>query len=204
MKAVNIVGSIFGRLTVVERSENNKFKARWLCRCECGKRKVVDGTLLRSGHTQSCGCLAIERRTKHGGTAGYVYSKEYTAWKHMVSRCTSVKDPAWSDYGGRGITVCEPWRSFATFLKDMGNAPSPDMSLDRIDNDVGYGPSNCRWATRGQQAANKRGSVVVNIDGFKECLAHACRRYGTAVGTAKARIRRGWTERRAITEAPQK
>lgn len=125
---------------------------------------------------------------------------EYRTWAQMIHRCGNPRCAHYHNYGGRGISVCARWReSFLTFLADMGPRPSPDMSLDRIDNDGNYEPSNCRWATRAQQNRNHRGNRFVDVDGFPELLVDACARHGLNIGTVRNRMsRRGLSAGEAI------
>ena len=154
-------GSVFGRLTVV-RPAGLKLYGGWNrtffeCRCECGKIVQVLGSVLVSRHTNSCGCLLRETRAVNAKTHGMTNSPEYTAWKAMRARCGNPNNPAYSTYGGRGISVCEEWRdSFEAFYASMGPKPSNKHSLDRIDPNGDYTPANCQWATWDIQATNKR------------------------------------------------
>lgn len=147
-KFKDLTGQRFGRL-VAQRPERH---GRYRCRCDCGGELIVSRGALATGATKSCGCLrrelAAARRTTHGQT----YSPTWWSWAGMHARCRNSKR---KNYGGRGITVCERWRSFQNFFDDMGERP-PGMTLDRKDNDKGYEPSNCRWATPLEQAANQR------------------------------------------------
>lgn len=159
------IGEIFTRWTVIADVSVPGERRRYLCRCECGKERDVDGPSLRIGASQSCGCLtgeaATARRTTHGDTSradGKGLPPEYIAWTSMKNRCTNEKTKCYEDYGGRGIRVCDLWmRSYEDFLAHVGRRPSPEYSLDRYpDNDGNYEPGNVRWATRIQQRANQR------------------------------------------------
>src|SRR5215831_1055163 len=155
----DITGQRFGRLVAVEYvgqrpcSGGRSTQAYWRCACDCGGSMVTAGTYLRTGKTVSCGCKNLERlraRRTHGNTP------EYRCWHAMVGRCTRPSHPNWRYYGGRGITVCERWLSFDNFLTDMGKRPSMAHSIDRADNNRGYEPGNCQWATKAEQMTNRR------------------------------------------------
>jgi len=146
---VDLTSQRFGKLVVIERVQNQRHQPMWKCQCECGSTPIIRGAQLRSGITRSCGCL----KTKHGMSKSYLYK----CWQQMKQRCTNFNSEDWRDYGGRGITVCERWLdSFENFYEDMGHRPTSNHSIDRIDNNGNYEPSNCRWATASQQQFNKR------------------------------------------------
>lgn len=160
-----LTGKRFGRLTVGRIADvDRQGRTRWYCRCSCGNRRVVVGGHLNYGATKSCGCLMRERTSRANTTHGHRrfslknhQSIEYTCWTTMIQRCTNPGTKNWKNYGGRGISVCRRWRSsFCNFLADMGLKPNPALSIDRINNDKGYYPSNCRWATRSVQCKNQR------------------------------------------------
>lgn len=154
--ATNLLGQTFGRLLVLARAENSAAgAARWVVRCACGSERIVRSSQLTGGGTQSCGCLARElareRVTTHGKTGTF----EHNVWTAMFKRCTNPKHPRYHRYGGRGISVCKRWERFEYFLADMGECPFPNGSIERINNDRGYTPSNCCWLPKSQQSKNR-------------------------------------------------
>ena len=147
-------GDVFSRLTILESYTSMNAHHQWehLVVCACGTRRIISGNNLRTGRSTSCGCLRKESTSTHGSS----HSPEYTAWRNMMSRCVNPNMPNYKHYGGRGIEVCKEWLNPENFLRDMGRRPNGSMSLDRINNDGNYEPSNCRWATWFQQSTNKR------------------------------------------------
>jgi len=173
----------------------------WLCRCECGSERVINGIVLRDERSRSCGCLKSEvttaRSTKHGHSSNTHLTPTYHSWVGMMQRCTNPNSRAYADYGGRGIKVCARWRAFANFLEDMGEKPL-GLSLDRLDNDRAYGPNNCRWATAIEQARNKRSSRVIEFGGRRLVLSEWAAILGLNQSSLSERIKR-WGLERALT-----
>lgn len=158
----SLMGQRFTRLVVLDRAGSNaRGTSRWLVQCDCGTRKIVRGDVLtrKAEPTKSCGCLHLEiLRRSHRLVHGDSRSAEWWTWIGMIQRCEDANHHNWERYGGRGITVCERWRSsYAVFLADMGRKPSPKHSIDRYPNNSGnYEPGNCRWATASEQRQNQR------------------------------------------------
>ena len=200
-----------GRLTVRELfSVGSKGRERrWLCDCDCGGTARVTTHLLLHQQTQSCGCLTRERMSrlnlKHGHTrrsGNSQASPTYRSWMSMMHRCYRPTTHGYERYGGRGITVCDRWQGdggFERFLADMGTRPSPDHSLDRIDTNGNYEPSNCRWATRTEQSRNKRTSRLITANGEMLTPKEWSLRLGGQRNLVGSRLADGWGELEAVT-----
>lgn len=198
---IELTNERFGKLLVVERKENNKSgSAMWLCICDCGNSRVVEGTGLRAGRNKSCGCASPRFKTENPELAGKSKSRMYLIWKGMIRRCSdSATGKSRRNYYEKGIRVCKRWESFANFCEDMGEPPS-SMSLDRINGSGNYEPKNCRWATYFQQANNTASNVWIDVAGQKKTIAEWSRTVGVKQNTIIYRIRRGWSPERAVTE----
>jgi hypothetical protein len=193
-------GQQYGRLTVLRRAENKvepsgAVRAQWLCRCDCGNEVVVTGHALGKGHTKSCGCLNRENAPKHG----MARTRVYRIWSAMRQRCSNPNHKHSGRYGGRGITVCDRWMAFENFYADMGDCP-PGMTIERQDNDRGYEPANCRWATRREQANNRSDNVHITFDGQTHNLTEWGRITGLGKSTITQRFASGWPIKRILTE----
>lgn len=192
MKRVEIKsGEIFGRLTVIakttERGKQGYFL--YLCKCSCGNTKMAPSYLLRSGQVKSCGCLRKDKPNRF--IHGMSYTREFRIWAEMIKRCSCKTYKSFSYYGGRGITVCQRWKEFKNFFADMGKCP-PNFSLDRINVNGNYEPSNCRWASWKTQARNRRGNHMITYKGETLCLTEWAEKVGISRGCLKQRLKRGW------------
>lgn len=192
---IDISGNRYGRWVVIDRVKGST----WLCRCDCGTVKRVQGSSLKLGKTVSCGCYSIERTKTHGKEG----TPTYNTWAHMLTRCRNQRHKQYAEYGGRGISVCEAWHSFENFYNDMGEKPK-GMSLDRIDNDGNYEPLNCRWATVKQQIRNRRISPKYEIDGMMRSLGDLAEKYRIPVRRLYERMRSGWSLEDALSKPIRK
>lgn len=203
-KLQDLTGVRFGRLLVLRRGANgNSGAVRWVCRCDCGTEKEHFANGLRSGQTASCGCSQVERFRAYGKAKrkhGLSRTKEEDAYRHMMARCYNEKAPQYKNYGGRGIRVCDSWReSITAFASDMGPCPSVTHSVERIDVNGDYEPSNCRWATWKEQQRNRRNNRMVTLRGETKPLAQWCEDLGLNYARIHARLRKGWSPEKALT-----
>lgn len=174
---IELTGKRFGRWAVLAQRKRlaQSTNSRWLCKCDCGTRKIVYGPQLTGGGSKSCGCFRAEEAAKraliHGHTTGNNYSKEWSSWHSMRQRCLNPRHPSYRYYGGRGITICARWSNFEKFLADIGNRPSPSHSLDRINNNGNYTPKNCKWSDKKEQGRNRRTCVYLTHKGKTKTIA---------------------------------
>jgi hypothetical protein len=161
-------GACFGRWTVLHVSETRSGDGclKYVSRCQCGTVRNINSSKLRSGDSRSCGCLRTENIVKAVKKHGLEGTKEYQCWVNMIRRCSDSRDVAYKSYGGRGIKVCDEWKDVSKFYADMGQAPTKKHEIDRINNDKGYHPDNCRWVTASENCCNTSRSRTWFLNGL--------------------------------------
>lgn len=192
-------GMRFGRLVVIEIMGRKR-----KCVCDCGNESIVNTCNLKTGNTQSCGCLRKEiepvASVTHGATSGKNWSATYTVWHGMIQRCTNPNNPSWKNYGGRGITICDRWRfSFESFFSDMGERPA-GHSIERVNRNGPYQKDNCIWADNIQQARNRGNNRPLTFNGKTQTLAEWAEETSIPYFTLHTRLRRGWSIEQTLTE----
>ena len=186
MKRLELEGKSFGMLKVLSRADNSsKCRVLWNCQCLCGNKSLVSSTDLTNGHTKSCGCL----KKKHGFTG----TRLYNIYKSMKQRCYRHNCKDYKNYGARGIKICDDWLNnpLCFFNWAMANGYEESLTIDRINNDGDYEPSNCRWSTILTQSNNRRSSVIINHNGLGKTLAEWSRVFGIHPATLWSRINSG-------------
>jgi hypothetical protein len=187
----NLIGEKFGELTVKCRLQNEKGRSSWYCICSCGGFKIIDSKALVTGKTASCGCL----RSTHGLSKSHPL---YQIWLNIRDRCNNPRNKRYRHYGGKGVQVCARWDDFTLFIADMGPRP-PHTSVDRVNNDGNYEPSNCRWATALEQAQHTSRSRLLTAAGRTMIMSDWARELGINPAVIVGRLQRGWTEENACT-----
>lgn len=198
MNKVDITGQKFGRLTALHRLHNyHKKGTYWLCVCECGNLKECFIGNLRSGAIKSCGCLHDEGNNKKHGQCG---TRLYRIWKSIKQRCHKNYNKNYKNYGGRGIVVCDEWcNNFQLFYGwAMANGYNDNLTIDRIDVNGNYEPSNCRWATMKQQNNNRRDNKYITIDNVTKTLTEWCEFYNLNYKMVCARLYKGQSIEQAL------
>jgi hypothetical protein len=202
LNPADYIGKRFGYWLIKEYKGLDKHSHQiYLCRCDCGNEKIVTLGNLKTGKSTNCGCEKLKKQMgntwnkKHGMS----FSREYRSWESMLNCCEKTNDKEYPMWGGRGIKVCERWHDFNNFYADMGTRPK-GMTLDRIDNNGDYEPSNCRWATAKTQSNNRRSNTLITYKGRTQTLQQWADETGICSGTISQRIRkRGWSIEKALT-----
>lgn len=200
-KLLDLTGQKFGRLTVIERKENSKNgTARWLCKCECGNYVVVLSSMLKSGRTKSCGCYMRETISNIRKKHGMADTRLYKVWRTMKERCFCKTYRDYKHYGGRGITVCDSWKNDFKSFYDWAiangydeNAKRGQYTIDRIDVNGNYEPSNCRLVSMKEQANNIRTNHRITYKGKTQTLSQWADEVGISSHTLSNRLNIGWS-----------
>ena len=197
-RLINLAGNKYGRWEVISRQgADHRNESLWLCRCGCGQTGVITSSSLRSGNSQSCGCLRKEETIKRLSTHGMSETILYNRWRTMINRCENHSHIQYADYGGRGITVCESWHDFSNFFRDMGE-PLSFQSIERKDTNGNYEPSNCVWASMEQQQNNRRNNHLVTMNGQTLTLAQWSRKVGLSSALIRHRLKIGMSPEEAL------
>ena len=206
LKVPNLVGRRFGMLTVIARAPNyvhGKAKhSRWLCKCDCGNTQTFMGAVLQRGDAKSCGCQRAKWNGDAHRTHGASNSPLYRRWETMKSRCMDTSVEHARNYRDRGIAVCDEWLGpdgYAHFQNwALANGYSPELTIDRIDNDKGYSPDNCRWVTHAEQHLNTRNNLWLEYRGERYTCSQLSKMFGINDATLRSRIKQGWDIERAV------
>lgn len=196
-------GKRFGRLVVINYHHTHNGNRYWLCKCDCGGEKIVKGSSLNYGSTQSCGCLQLEVQRNNRAKAvrhGFSHKERlYQTWKNMRRRCSDPSNKRAEQYFNKGITVCEEWNDYTVFRAwAMENGYRDDLTIDRINNGKGYCPENCRWATAKQQANNQTRNRMITYNGITMTMSEWADSIGVSYSTLNHRMQRGWPIEKAL------
>ena len=208
-KFIDLTGQKFNKLTVIKKNNNNTKdgNALWECVCDCGKTVVVCGKEIRSGHTKSCGCLRKEQVRECHKTHGKSNTKLFSVWQSMLKRCYRKYNKDYSNYGGRGITVCREWQNDFQAFYDwaLANGYRDDLTIDRIDVNGNYEPLNCRWITQKEQCNNRRTNSFITYEGRTQTIQQWADELGINRQTLRCRIYKlNWGIEKAFKVAPKK
>lgn len=206
-QVIDMIGQRFGRLTVIDRAENSTSKSgrkrtRWLCQCDCGTIKSIDRYALINGSAQSCGCLKKELLSKKQSTHKETKTRLYRIWSAMKRRCYNQNTPAYPDYGGRGIVICDAWKNSYESFRDwsLDNGYSSSLTIDRIDNNGNYEPGNCRWVGSDAQANNRRSNCLYTYKGETHNISEWASIYNIPYKTLHNRLKTaGWSIEKSLT-----
>lgn len=192
-------GERYGALLVMKFDSSTRRGHKYQCLCDCGSTATRYIAELKKGSVFSCGCISLHLIARLNKTHGKSKTAEYAVWRSMIARCENPRDKRFHRYGGRGISVCSRWRtSFPAFIEDVGERPAPGLSLDRINNDRNYEPSNVRWASRKEQMRNASINRLVTYRALTLPLVEVCELVGANYKTVLSRLKRGWSDAEAI------
>lgn len=203
-KKISLIGRTFERFKVIADGPPKIFadgssRTTSICLCNCGNQFTATNNALLTENTKSCGCWNLHVAKTQHVTHGKSKSRIYYSWGAMVQRCTNPRDPAYENYGGRGIKVCERWMNAENFIVDMGDRPK-GATIERIDNNGNYEPGNVRWATRTEQMRNTRRNRKFTFQGVTGTLNQLCETFHFDPRLAKSRIDEGWSIEDALTK----
>lgn len=191
-------GLRFGSLVALKPCRTAGGRLAWVCECDCGNTCAVASVSLKSGNTKSCGCLRRKVSGDRMRTHGLRKTGDtYGVWSSMMTRCYNKNRKAYKDYGGRGIKVCDRWHDFSNFNSDMGERPY-GFTLERVSNDGDYGPDNCRWASYGEQANNRRNTINLTVCGVTRTLSRWAEILNVKYSTLWYRLSKGWEPEEAL------
>ena len=201
MEIKDIKGEKFGRLTAVERAGKQGRHVLWRFKCECGNEIIALGINVRSGKTKSCGCIRNENGREQLTTHGLSKTALYNTWKCMRQRCNNPNNKSYPNYGGRGIKICKEWDSFPVFFDwALTHGYKVGLQIDRIDNNGGYTPENCRWTDEKTQSNNRRTNTIIQCFGEQHTLAEWSNITRLKPSTIIQRVKRqGWTIEKALS-----
>ena len=205
-RLIDLTGQRFGHLTVIKRAGSQGKNTTWLCRCECGKECIVQSSNLKNQKNISCGCNRRQLASKKFKTHGMAKTRLYKEWRRMKERCHLKTKDGYERYGGRGITVCSEWLNSFEAFRDwaLANGYRDNLTLDRINVDGNYEPSNCRWATNSEQQSNKSSNRFITFDNRTQTLSQWARETGIRKDTLRCRLENGWSVERALKEPTNK
>lgn len=194
---LNLIGQVFGRLTVLSKAESKNGRTHWVCICSCGNTVTVNGHYLQNGTKKSCGCLQAETRSKNRTTHHASKTRLYNIYRGMKGRCLNKRNDKFRHYGGRGISVAPEWLQDYESFRDwaLANGYRDDLTLDRIDVNGNYEPSNCRWVTMREQTRNTR----FNTKYKEKCISEWAEIVGIRPEAISHRLQRGWSFEKAIS-----
>lgn len=196
---IDLLGRQFGRLTVIKYGRTDHGKAMWKCHCICGNDVIVASENLIQGKTKSCGCIRKEKTAKLKYSHGLHGHPLYRCWRNMLDRCQNPKNKEFNRYGGRGINVCEEWKKFKNFYHwAIKHGYSEDLTIERVDNDLGYNPQNCIWADRYTQSRNRSDNHYIEFNGEKKILKDWADETGISESLIRHRLAAGWNVKEAL------